>query len=947
MNNVKRFIPYICAIALFVALAYTYAPEVLKGKVVNQSDIASWHGMSHEITSYNEAHPNEDPTLWTNSMFSGMPAFTISVIYKGDFTKYLYKLLFLGQRPPSYLIISLIGGFLLLLAFGVNPWLAIAGAIGITFCSYNFQIIQVGHNTKMEAIAFMPWVLAAVAYTYRKHALLGAGLFALALSFQVKSNHPQITYYLGMMVLFFVAAECYTAIKERKLKRFMLTSCLVLAGGLLGIAANINHLWPMQEYTKYSMRGGSELSGEEENAGKKGLKLDYATQWSYSPGETFNLLIPNFKGGASGGDAFGKNSETVQWLKSQGHPGAEQTARSLPAYWGAQPFTAGPMYMGAVIIFLFVLGLFLTRGTLRWWVIALGIITLLLSWGGNAMWFTRFFSEYIPLYNKFRTVSMILVIFQVLFPLLGMIAVQQLLDPRPATRNPQPATSNPQPATRNPQPATRNPQPATSNPQPATGAPPFTPRNLRPATCDRQSEPRSLQPATRDPRTSDPGFFRPLYWAGGLTAGFCLLMALMPSLSGSFLSGYESNMGIPNEMLSAIQADRQHFLSADAFRSFCFIVLAFGALWFGIKKKMKREWVFACLGLLILVDMWPIGKRYLNNDHFVRQREFRQQFDKRPVDEMILQDPDLYYRVLDLTTNIFNDAHVSYWHKTIGGYSPAKLQRYQEMIDHYIYSEVRTMVNEISKCATWDEAEEAVSPFPVLNMLNTRYVVIQADGMPVVNGAAFGNAWFCSHVVWVTSPDEEIAMVGAVDLSKSAVIHESYKHLFQDINGLLFDSDASFNSTGPAFDTEATLQLSKYAPNALEFTYSSASPQLAVFSDVFYPKGWSAWIDNMPVEIARANYILRALPLPEGTHTIRFIFAPESFTKGATYSRISSALLLLLIALGFCARGNIFSIRSSTNSVQSNANGVQSSTNSVQSNANGARSSTNSLRRNP
>ena len=815
MKSFQKCIPYICALLLFVVLAYAYAPEVLKGKVVNQSDIASWYGMSREIVSYNEAHPNEPPTLWTNSMFSGMPAFTISVIYKGDITKYLYDLLFWGNRPPSYLIISMIGGFLLLLAFGVNPWLAMVGAIGISFCSYNLQIMQVGHNTKMVAIAFMPWVLAAVVYAYRRRALLGASLFALALSFQIKANHPQITYYLGMIVLFFVVAELYTAIKEKKFRRFVLTSIAILAGGLLGIATNINHLWPMQEYAKYSMRGGSELSGDEANAGKRGLKLDYATMWSYSPGETFNLLIPNFKGGASNGEAFDRNSEMAKWLQSKGYPNAEQGAKSLPAYWGDQPSTAGPMYMGAVIIFLFVMGLFLTRGTLRWWIIALGIITLLLSWGGHAMWFTRFFSEYIPLYNKFRTVSMILIIFQILIPLLGIVALQQLIEGR-FERN----------------------------------------------HC-----------------------LKSLYWAGGITAGFCLLIALIPSLSGSFLSGSESGWGIPQEMISALQADRKGLLSADAFRSLIFIILTVSAIWLGINKKIKPVWIIACVGILILVDLWPVGKRYLNNDHFVRQREFQQQFAKRPVDDMILQDTDPYYRVLDLTVNPFGDAHVSYWHKTIGGYSPAKLQRYQEMIDRYIYPELMAMNNQLSKCTTYEEAERAVSGYAILNMLNTRHIVINPEGASLFNEAAYGNAWFCSNIFWVNSPDEEIAMVGEVNLTNTAVIHESFKELLNGFN----------NAT---IDASAAIQLSHYAPNALEFIYSSETPQLAIFSDIYYPKGWKAWIDDTPVEIIRANYILRALLLPAGNHTIRFAFAPESYIKGATYSRISSALLLLLLCAG-------------------------------------------------
>jgi len=482
------------------------------------------------------------------------------------------------------------------------------------------------------------------------------------------------------------------------------------------------------------------------------------------------------------------------------------------------------MYMGAVIIFLFVLGLFLTRGTFRWWVMGLGVVTLLLSWGSHAMWFTRFFSEYIPLYNKFRTVSMILVIFQILFPLLGVVAVQQLLDGK----------------------------------------------------FDKKHALKSL------------------YWAGGLTAGFCLLAALIPSLSGSFLGGYDRAMGLPEEMIDRLQADRSGLLRADGIRSFCFILLTAGVLWFSINRKMKSVWVIAAIGALVLVDLWPMGKRYLNSDHFIRQREFQQQFAKRPVDEMILLDTDLYYRTLDISVvSTFNDSHTSYWHKTIGGYSPAKLQRYQEMIDHYIFPEINLMGNRLSTCTTWEEAEDEISAFPILNMLNTRYVIIQSDMPPLVNYAAFDNAWFCSHVVWVDTPDQEIETVGMVDLLTTAVIHKSFRELIPDVDRTAADSDAS-------------IRLTHYSPNALEFDYSSESPQLAVFSDVWYPKGWKAWIDDTPIEIARANYILRALPLPAGSHTIRFAFAPESYTKGAGYSRISSVLLLLGLAAGVCRQIKVY-----------------------------------------
>ena len=810
----KKWLPYIFALPAFVLLAYAYAPDVLKGKVVNQSDIASWHGMSREITSYNEAHPSEDPTLWTNSMFSGMPAYTISVIYEGDVTKYLYDLLFLGQRPPSYLILSMIGGFLLLLAFGVNPWLAIAGAIGITFCSYNFQIIQVGHNSKMVAIAFMPWVLAAIAYAYRKKALLGAGLFALAFSFQIKANHPQITYYLGIMVFLLVAVMLYTAIKERKLQQFFVTSVLVLFGGLLGMASNTNHLWPNYEYADYSMRGGSELVTEGD--GQKGLKLDYATQWSYSPGETFNFLIPNYKGGSSHG-TLPPNSQTYQLMQANGYSGVGRDGVSgMPLYWGDQSFTAGPMYMGAVIVFLFVFGMFFLRGPLRWWAGILAVIALLLGWGGHAMWFTRFFSEYVPLYNKFRTVSMILVVFQLLLPLIGFLALQQLVDGKE------------------------------KDPKRALGS---------------------------------------LYWATGLTAGFCFVVAVLPALAGSFISS--GDQGIQPDLVQSLAFDRKALLRQDALRSLVFVLGCAGVLWVWLRKQWKPVVLAACVGGLILVDLWPVGKRYLNSAHFVPKREFNQQFNQRPVDAFILQDSDPYYRVMDLTVSTFQDAHTSYWHKTIGGYSAAKLQRYQDMIDQYIYNETVGVSTALGHCRTWEEAEAVIGDFSVLNMLNTKYFIIDPNSQPLVNPAAFGNAWACSDLARVVTPQEEIAHIGAVDLRQTAIIHQEFAEALQGF-------------TPSAQASEAQISLSKYAPNALEYNYSAAEEQLVVFGEVYYPAGWKAWIDGQPVDILRANYILRALRVPAGEHQIRFAFEPESFTKGATYSRISSWLLLLLLLAG-CA----------------------------------------------
>ena len=394
----RKALPYVIIVAGFAVIAYAYAPQVLQGKVVDQSDISSWKGMSHEILEWNEGHP-DDPALWTGSMFGGMPATQISVPYKGDATTPLYDLLFWGERPPSYLIISLLGGFLLFLAIGVNPWLSAVGAIAVTFCSYNMQIIQVGHNTKMVAIAFMPWVLAALVYAYRRKALLGAVFFALALSFQIKANHPQITYYLAFIVFGYAIAElCGAVVAQRKMKaasengsgttvvpsfretpvgRWLMTSVLVLVGGLLGIATNANKLLPTYEYAEYTMRGGSELTHDEHKQTGDGLKLDYATAWSYGIEEMPNLLIPNFNGGSSSGE-LSRESATYQYLRSVG-ANAEALCKGMPLYWGPQPFTAGPMYLGAVSLFLFVFGLCVIRGRYKWWIAGVSLLAVLLA----------------------------------------------------------------------------------------------------------------------------------------------------------------------------------------------------------------------------------------------------------------------------------------------------------------------------------------------------------------------------------------------------------------------------------------------------------------------------------------------------------------------------------------------------------------------------------------
>lgn len=848
----KKIAPYLLAIVGFIIAGYAYAPYTLSGKVVNQSDISSWKGMSHEIVQWNENHP-DDQTYWTNSMFSGMPANTISIKYNGDLTQYIYDCLFIGQRPASYLIISMIGAFLLFLAFGVNIWLAIFGTIAVSFCSYNMQIIQVGHNTKMIAIAFMPWVLASLVYAYKKRWLLGALLFGLAVSFQIKANHPQISYYLAIIILGFVIWQLCSAIRSKSFGRFLKTSVALLVAGALGIGANINHLWPTYEYGKQSMRGGSELAVLEAQAGStqgtendgagnatvaksKGLDIEYATQWSYGIEETPNLLIPNFNGGASAGE-LSTSSETYKVL-SQGYSGADQIIKQMPLYWGPQPFTAGPMYMGAICIFLFILGLFVVKGGAKWWLAAVSVIAIILSWGYHFMAPTEFFFNNVPMYNKFRTVSMILVILQITIPVLAVLAVNEILTEKSEST--------------------------------AVG------RNKK-----------------------------ALLWAAGITGGFTILFILIPSLAGSFAGSNDASL--PKEIANSLAADRASLLRSDALRSLIFILLSAGVIWLGIKGTIKKQYAFISLIVLVVIDLWGIDKRYLNSSHFVTDKEFEAPLAKRAVDDYILNtDNSLSYRVFDLSSDPFNNAYPSYWHKTIGGYSPAKLQRYQDLIERNLTPEANALIRDLnnSGATTIEEANAALGYYKVLSMLNTRYIILGDSQPPLINSKALGNCWFIDSLVNAKNALEEIEKLREVDPANTAVVAINDNDLMLLTIGSVL-SNQKENEVDNASATRE-IELTSYAPNRLKYHYKADSPQFALFSEVYYSPGWSAKftgdaegekVTDKDLQILRANYILRALYLPKGEGEIEFYYLPQSIVKGAKISLICSALLLLLLAV--------------------------------------------------
>lgn len=809
------------AIVFFLVLSYGFMPQVLDGKIVNQSDISGFIGMSHEMSEWNAAHP-DDPTYWTDSMFGGMPTTAISTQNGGDYTQSIYNLLLTGKRPATYLFITLLGAFLLMLALGISWPLALGGAVAVAFCSYNFQIIQVGHNTKMQAIAFFPWVLAALVYTYRStkaksrylpKVLLGAVLFGLALSMQIKANHQQITYYLAILVLLYALVELIDVLTKNKdrIGRFFIASALLLVVGGVGIATNVNKLLPLAKYTPNTMRGGSELTQDGDVKGG-GLDLDYATAWSYGWEELPNLMIPNFNGGASAQAVDPAKSETIQLLRRAGQSNTREIAKALPMYWGPQPFTAGPMYMGAITVFLFILGLFCYKGKEKWWLVAGTVLAVLMAVGNHFMAFTKLCFNILPLYNKFRTVSMALVVLQVTLPMLGFLALDRIVKDG-------------------------------VNPK---------------------------------------DFLKKSGIAFALTGGLSLLFFLIPTLAGDFTSA--SDAGQQDVLVEAFQQDRIALLRQDALVSFLLIAVAWGLLLWAVLPKDAPRYRKLIAGVaicaLVAVNLFSTGKRYLNADHFTTPKDFNKPFAERPVDQMIKADPDPSYRVLDLSVNVFNSSVPSYHHKSVGGYSPAKLQRYQDLIEHYLTGEINSIYGSMQEAETIDDVEAGLPAMPVLNALNTRYIVIGGDYAPAYNAGALGNAWFVDEVVPAASPDEEIAFLGSVDLRHQAVIGR----------------DMPAVKAAPADSTD-TIVLTSYAPNELRYHYQAAGDRLAVFSEIYYPDGWKAQVDGAPAEVLRADWTLRAMALPAGGHDIVMRFEPDSYRIGAGISRASSITLILLLLL--------------------------------------------------
>ena len=802
----KSILPYMVALVVFLLITLTYLSPLLEGKKLWQSDIAQHLGVSKEIADF-RTKTGQEP-LWTNSMFGGMPAYQVSTVYSGNFIGYLDKLITLGLPNPANLIfLYLIGFFILLLVMKVDPWLSIAGAIAFAFSSFFFIIIEVGHNSQAHAIGYMAPVIAGIILTFRRNYLWGGLMTAVFLSLQVKTNHPQITYYLAMIVLLLGLFKLIHAIRFKEIAPFLKSTGVLVISLLFAVLTNITTLWATWEYGQYSTRGKSELKSA--SAGRTaGLDKAYITQYSYGIDETMTLLIPSFKGGASV-SPLSEKSALVGAMRENGiDPSTISGFINKPVgynYWGRQFSTAGPVYVGAIVCFLFLLGLIIVRGPVRWWLLTATLISIMLAWGHNFMPFTDFFIHYVPGYNKFRAVTMTLVIAEFAMPLLGIIAVKVFFE----------------------------------------------------SLADRKK------------------MFRALQVAFAIAGGVTLFFALFPGWLLNFTGPNDEAMvkQLPEWFIQAIRDDRKNLLRADALRGFILIAFAAVALWGVLYGKLKKEYATIALIALILIDMFPVNKRHLNNNSFTSRSKTEIPFEPGPADEQILKDKDPDFRVFNLTVDPFSDASTSYFHKSIGGYSGVKMRRYQELIENHIGRQ----------------------NMAVLNMLNTKYFIVpDAQRNPVAqyNPGALGHVWFVETYQLVENADAELRALTGLVPDSNAVID---KRFGMALTGLQ-----------PGTDTTDMIWQDGYAPNQISYRYSTKGKRLAVFSEIYYPKGWNAYVDDQPYTHFRANYILRAMVLPAGYHKIEFRFEPLVYSVGEKISRISSILLILLVLAGCFFEGRRF-----------------------------------------
>jgi len=809
-NRIQPLLPHLIAVVIFIVVAFAYFYPVLEGKVLRANDSTVSKINSKEIQDFREKNGREP--LWTNSIFGGMPAYLISTRYPGNLIKHADTFLRMFKMPVSVLFLSMLGFYILLLIFGVNSWLAIAGAIAYGLSSFFFQILGAGHNTQAIALAYMAPMIGGIYYTYRYDALKGALFTAFILALEIQANHPQITYYAMICLLIFGIVEFVYSWKNKSVIKFLKTSALLIIPFIIAIGINFASLYTTYEYGKYSIRGKSDLTTSNKNI-TSGLNKEYIVYWSYGVDETFNLLIPNYKGGSS--QPFDRNSETYKALVKNGNQAAVDRVQK---YWGSQPGTDGPHYVGAIVFFLFVLGLILIKGPEKWWLLAATILSIMLSWGKNFMPLSNLFIEYFPAYNKFRAVTMTLVIAEFCIPLLGFLALRDIFNGT----------------------------------------------------------------------TTKKEIIKGLKIAAGITGGFILLVIILPGIAGSFIGQSENEY--PEWLKSALVTDRKGLLRSDAFRSLIFILLSSGIILGFIYDKLRKEYAILIIGLLVVLDLWTVDKRYLNADKFERPATIQKSFNPSVADAFILKD-QTQHRVLNLYASPFNDnTPTSYFHKSIGGYHGAKMERYQELIDSCIYPEIGAFGEAAKKAQSVEELQMALNntPIPTLNMLNTKYVIYNSAALPLINQYALGNAWFVEKPVIVENANQEISSVKSINPSKEAIINTTFRNQIT-------------KSFFPVQENEK-IELVSYQPDELLYKYSAREEKLAVFSEIYYPAGWKCYLDGKESSYFRTDYVLRGMVVPAGDHEIKFTFKPASYYVGNKISLASSVLLILLCAGYFLAK---------------------------------------------
>ena len=822
MKTWKKFLPDVVVIAVFaiISFAYFFVP-ITQGKILYQHDASAGVGAAQEMTEYQNR--TGETTRWTNSIFGGMPTYQMSPSYQStDGLSQVMNAYHLWLPDNVWFLFAyLLGFYILLRAFDFRQSLAALGSVMWAFSSYFLIIIAAGHLWKVMALAYLPPMIAGVVLAYRGRYLSGFIVTALFTAFEIKANHVQMTYYYLFIILFMVIAYLVKSIREKQLAIFLKATGVLAAAALIGIAINLSSLYHTWQYQKESMRGKSELVKKDAaNQTSSGLDRDYITQWSYGIDETLTLLVPDAKGGAS--VPLSKNATAMAKADPQIQSMIPQLYDAFPQYFGTQPGTSGPVYVGAFVLFLFILGLFIVKGPMKWALLAATVLSVLLAWGHNFMGFTNFFLDYIPMYAKFRTVASILVIAEFTIPLLAALTLKKIVD--------------------------------------------------EPDVLSKQ--------------------MKFAYISLALTAGVAALIALFPDMMGPFVSEQERQMvgsiqgmdgGTARTILANISDMRAAMVSSDAWRSVIIILIGFALLFAYKLKKLRADYMIAALLVLCLVDMWQVDKRYLNDEMFVPKSERDMPQQPTATDIEINKDKSLDYRVLNFASNTFNENETSYFHKSIGGYHPAKLRRYQEMVDAYIVPEMQKAMQAIAAKGGNMQQVDGVKLFPVLNMLNTKYFIFPLQGgatIPLKNIYAQGNGWFVDKIDYVADANAEYAEVGKIDVRHEAVADKQFEAVL---------------GQAKANDSTATVKLDKYEPNNLQYTVNSKNGGIVVFSEIYY-LGWKATVDGQSVELGRVNYILRAVNVKPGKHIVVLDFHPTSISTTETIAYISIVILLLAIA---------------------------------------------------